>query len=78
MRRGWRHDWRRLRFAEEAEARGLGVREPIDYLGVPLESVAFNSWPGHEGFDYLPINFLVGKGVTLEGTIGQPVALAAE
>src|SRR5437660_7445434 len=64
-------DWRKLRFAEEAEARGLGVREPVDILGVTLEKVAFNAWPGHEGFDYLPINFLVGKGVTLAGTIGH-------
>lgn len=65
------HDWRRLRFAEEAEKRGLGVREPIDYLGVPLDEVSFKAWPGHEGYDYLPINFLVGTGVTLAGTIGH-------
>ncbi len=65
------HDWRKLRFAEEAEARGLGVREPIDYIGVPLEQVAFQAWPGHQGYDYLPINFLVGEGVTLPGTIGH-------
>ena len=65
------HDWRKLRFAEEAEARGLGVREPIEYVGVPLEQVAFQAWKPHEGFDYLPINFLVGSGVTLAGTIGH-------
>ncbi len=65
------HDWRKLRFAEEAERRGLGVREPIDYAGVPIEQVAFQAWKGHEGYDYLPVNFLVGSGVTLEGTIGH-------
>lgn len=65
------HDWRKLRFAEEAEARGLGLREPIKYVGVPLEQVAFQAWKGHEGFDYLPINFLVGSGVTLAGTVGH-------
>ncbi len=65
------HDWRKLNFAEEAERRGLGVREPIDYLGVPMERVAFPAWPGHEGFDYLPINFLAGDDVTLAGTIGH-------
>jgi uncharacterized protein (DUF362 family) len=65
------HDWRRLRFAEEAERRGLGVREPIEYAGVPIEEVAFQAWKGHEGYDYLPVNFLVGAGVTLEGTIGH-------
>ena len=64
-------DWRRLNFAREAEARGLGVREPINYVGVPLEQVCFPAWPGHEGFDYLPLNFLAGKGVTLAGTIGH-------
>ncbi|HZS08723.1 MAG TPA: DUF362 domain-containing protein [Blastocatellia bacterium] len=65
------HDWRRLRFAEEAERRALGVREPIDYVGVPLDQVAFKAWAGHEGYDYLPINFLVGRGVTLEGSTGH-------
>src|SRR5438270_2128110 len=65
------HDWRKLRFAKEAEERGLGVRKPIDYLGVPLEKVAFKAWTPHEGFDYLPINVLVGSGVTLAGTVGH-------
>lgn len=65
------HDWRKLRFAAEGESRGLGQRQPIEYLGVPIEQVRFRAWPGHEGFDYLPINFLVGRGVTLEGTIGH-------
>src|SRR5262249_16959962 len=65
------HDPERLGFAREAERRGLGVRAPIDVLGVPLEQVAFRAWSGHEGYDYLPINFIVGKGVTLEGTIGH-------
>jgi hypothetical protein len=65
------HDWKQLNFAKEAELRGLGVREPIDYVGVPLEEVMFKAWAGHTGFDYLPINFLVGSGVTLEGTIGH-------
>src|ERR1051326_5338962 len=30
-------DWRQLQFAKEAELRGLGVRDPIHYVGVPLE-----------------------------------------
>lgn len=65
------HDWRELNFAREAEERGLGVRQPIEYFGVPLERVAFKAWPGHQGYDYLPLNLLVGGGVTLEGTIGH-------
>jgi len=64
-------DWRQLQFAKEAELRGLGVRDPIHYVGVPLEQVAFQAWPGHEKFDYLPLNFLVGGGVTLAGTVGH-------
>ena len=64
-------DWQQLNFAREAEKRGLGVREPIEYVGVPLEQVAFQAWAGHDGFDYLPVNFLIGKGVTLAGTIGH-------
>ena len=65
------HDWQKLNFAKEAEARGLGVRGPIEFVGVPLEEVQIHAWPGHTDFNYLPINFLVGKGVTLPGTIGH-------
>ena len=64
-------DWQALRFAQEAERRGLGVREPIEYVGVALDKVAIRAWPGHEGFDYLPVNFIVGAGVTLAGTVGH-------
>jgi len=64
-------DWGKLGFAEAAEQRGLGIRQPIEYLGVPLEKVSFKAWAGHEGFDYLPINFLVGSEVTLAGTVGH-------
>src|SRR5918993_3391087 len=64
-------DWTKLEFARAAEERGLGMREPIEYLGVRIEDVAFEAWPGHEGFDYLPINFLVGSKVTLAGTVGH-------
>lgn len=42
-------DWRKLGFAKAAEERGLGLREPIRYVGVPLEHVALQAWPGHEG-----------------------------
>lgn len=65
------HDPGQLTFAREAERRGLGVREPIDYVGVPLHEAAIEAWAGHRGFDYLPVNFLVGSGVTLAGTIGH-------
>lgn len=65
------HDPDALNFAREAELRGLGTRTGIEYIGVPLEDVAFNAWNPHAGFDYLPINFLVGKGVTLAGTVGH-------
>ena len=65
------HDWRKLNFAREAEERGLGVREPIQFVGTPLEQVAIKAWPGHEGFRYLPLNLLVGKGVEVAGTVGH-------
>lgn len=65
------HDWQKLNFAREAEIRGLGTRSDIQYVGVPLEDVLFRSWPGHEGFEYLPINFLVGGRVSLAGTVGH-------
>jgi hypothetical protein len=65
------HDPEKLNFAKEAERRGLGMRTQIEYVGVPLEKIAFKAWQPHEGFEYLPINFLVGRGVTLAGTIGH-------
>jgi len=65
------HDWQKLNFAREAEARGLGVRDPIHFVGVPLENVAIKAWPGHADFGYLPINLLVGTGVQLAGTVGH-------
>jgi uncharacterized protein (DUF362 family) len=64
-------DWKKLKFAEEAESRGLGVRDPIEYKGRPVEEVAIEAWKGHEGFDYLPVNFLVGGKVSLAGTVGH-------
>jgi uncharacterized protein (DUF362 family) len=64
-------DWKKLRFAEEGEARGLGERQPIVYLGTAMQEVCFQAWAGHDGFDYLPLNFLVGDGVTLAGTVGH-------
>src|SRR5215213_8975754 len=65
------HDWQKLNYAREAEERGLGVRDPIEFVGKPIEEVAIKAWPGHTDFRYLPINFLVGDGVTLPGTIGH-------
>jgi uncharacterized protein (DUF362 family) len=65
------HDWQKLNFAKEAESRGLGVREPIEFVGTPLDDVRINAWKGHTDFNYLPVNFLVGNGVTLPGTIGH-------
>ncbi|HEV8157775.1 MAG TPA: DUF362 domain-containing protein, partial [Pyrinomonadaceae bacterium] len=65
------HDPEKLNFAKEAEKRGLGTRTKIEYVGVPLADVSFEAWRPHEGFDYLPINFLVGRGVELAGTVGH-------
>jgi uncharacterized protein (DUF362 family) len=66
-----KHDWKALKFARKAEARGFGVRDPIQFRGVPIEEAAIEAWSGHKGYDYLPLNFIVGKGVSLEGTIGH-------
>ncbi|MGH9582077.1 MAG: DUF362 domain-containing protein [Bryobacteraceae bacterium] len=61
----------KLRFAAAAEERGLGNKAPIVILGTPLERVAFQAWPSHEGFEYLPVNVLIGKGVSRSGSIGH-------
>jgi uncharacterized protein (DUF362 family) len=66
-----KHDWHDLKFIPEAVARGIGVAEPITYVGRHVDEVAIDAWKPHQGFDYLPINFLVGGGVTLEGTVGH-------
>jgi uncharacterized protein (DUF362 family) len=60
-----------FKYAAEAERQGLGTRTNIEYVGRRIEEVKIRAWAGHEGFDYLPINFLVGKGVSLAGTIGH-------
>lgn len=65
------HDPEELNFAKAAERLGIGTRTDIDWVGVPLEDVQFDAWPRHLGYEYLPINFLVGEGVTLAGTIGH-------
>lgn len=60
-----------FKYAEEGERQGLGTRTEIQYVGMQIEEVAVNAWSGHDGYEYLPINFLVGSGVTLAGTIGH-------
>ena len=60
-----------FKYAAEGERQGLGTRTDIEYLGVPIDDAKINAWTGHEGFDYLPFNFLVGTGVSLAGTIGH-------
>jgi len=64
-------DWRALLFAEAAEQRGLGVRQPVEYAGAPLEKVAFSATREGEGPGHPKINLLVGSGVSAEGTIGH-------
>jgi uncharacterized protein (DUF362 family) len=60
-----------FKYAAEAERQGLGTQTNIEYVGRQLDDVKIPAWGGHEGFDYLPINFLVGTGVSLAGTIGH-------
>jgi hypothetical protein len=67
----FRHPWRDLQYPNEAAARGLGVMEPIEFVGPPIDSVSFEAWHNHADINYLPINMLVGEGVTMEGTIGH-------
>ncbi len=67
----FRHEWRDLQYPREAAARGLGVMEPIEFLGTPLDSVSFDAWHNHSDINYLPINILVGEGVSMEGTVGH-------
>jgi uncharacterized protein (DUF362 family) len=61
----------RFKYAEAAERIGLGTRTNIEYVGLPIEQAAIEAWAGHDGFEYLPINFLVGGGVSLAGTVGH-------
>ncbi|MEJ7862005.1 MAG: DUF362 domain-containing protein [Pyrinomonadaceae bacterium] len=60
-----------FKYAAEAERQGLGTRTNIEYVGRQIDEVKIPAWGGHIGFDYLPINFLVGTGVSLAGTIGH-------
>jgi len=58
-----------FKYAAEAERQGLGTQTNIEYVGRQIDEVKIPAWGGHAGFDYLPINFLVGTGVSLAGTI---------
>jgi uncharacterized protein (DUF362 family) len=60
-----------FKYAAEAEKQGLGSSQDIEYVGRQIDEVAIKAWSGHEGFDYLPFNFLVGTDVSLAGTIGH-------
>jgi uncharacterized protein (DUF362 family) len=60
-----------FKYAAEAEQQGLGTQTNIEYVGRQIDEVKIPAWGGHIGFDYLPINFLVGKGVSVAGTIGH-------
>ena len=60
-----------FKYPAEAERQGLGTQTDIEYVGKKMEEVRIKAWSGHDGFDYLPFNFLVGKGVSLAGTIGH-------
>lgn len=64
-------DWRELRFAAACQERGLGQREPIVWLGTDLDRIFFHAWRTRAGFAHLPLNVLVGGGVTLAGTAGH-------
>jgi len=65
------HDPKDLQFIPEAVKRGIGRDDSIQYLGKQIEEVSIPAWKPHKGFDYLPLNFLVGEEVTLEGTVGH-------
>ncbi|MGH9655687.1 MAG: DUF362 domain-containing protein [Bryobacteraceae bacterium] len=62
-------DWTKLRFAAALEERGLGRREPMVMLGMPLERISFRGWPAHRGFEHLPVNVIAGRGVSEFGTL---------
>jgi uncharacterized protein (DUF362 family) len=65
------HDPKDLKFIPEAVKRGIGSDQPVEYVGKRMEDVCIPAWKPHQGWGYLPINFLVGKGVTLAGTVGH-------
>ncbi|HWB52719.1 MAG TPA: DUF362 domain-containing protein [Tepidisphaeraceae bacterium] len=65
------HDWKKMHHIRQAVERGIGMAEPLELVGAPLDNVAIKVWPGHPAFDHLPINVLLGKGVSLPGTAGH-------
>lgn len=65
------HDYRRLCFAQAQIARGLGYAEPIVFPSTGPERIAFQAWRAHEDFGHLPVNVLIGEGVSRAGTIAH-------
>ncbi len=63
-------DYKKLQLMKLAEERGIGKSSAV-FLGSTPERVAFRAWPAHDGVGYLPVNVLIGKGVTKSGTVGH-------
>ncbi len=65
--------WLPLRMAREAAAIGVGLFDPdrIDLLGVPFATARVSVHAADPGVHRYPCRVLVGKGATIEGTLGH-------
>jgi len=66
-------DWRNIRVAKDAAEHGVGVYDPsrINIVGVPFDSATVRVKPADTSVHRYPCRVIVGKGATIEGTLGH-------
>jgi uncharacterized protein (DUF362 family) len=64
------HDPAEHKLAAAVMGGAEGWADHVDTLGIRLEDVSFQAWRPHADANYLPVNLLVGKGVSVEGSVG--------
>jgi len=71
-------DWKDIKVAKDAASYGVGIYNPrcVDIVGVPFNEAAIRVKPADKSLDRYPCRVIVGKGPTIEGTLGHWKTLA--
>jgi uncharacterized protein (DUF362 family) len=66
-------DWQNIRVAKDAAEHGVGIYEPerTDIVGVKFEKAQIKVQPADPSVHRYPCRVIVGRGATIEGTLGH-------
>lgn len=66
-------DWSNIRVAKDAADHGVGIYDPerIDIVGVPFDHAKTQVQPADRSVYRYPCRVIVGRGATIEGTLGH-------